>query len=137
MVNELIANFVPLGAFSARVFFTLLTVFVLSAVMFFSLARRMTSRRRHVELSDWAKGRGFYFGESGCAAAAPFERAKVPLRVGVCLTGEKTWIYLLETVEGEAARFHVCGREIEGEWKTTGLRPAEAEKSLLDVFSLS
>src|SRR6476620_4670861 len=102
MVNQLNANVVPLRAFSVTVFFTLLAVFVLSAVMFFSLARRMTSRRRHVELSDWAKAREFSFGESGCAAPAPLDGAKVPLRVRVCLTGGKTAIYALEPIEGEA-----------------------------------
>ena len=153
----LLANVVRQGEFSLRVLVTLLAVLVLSGAAYALLVRRWTTQRNRVVLSDWAKGKGFRIGNPERMppqATALLGELKARLRARMWLEGDET---ALLAVEGEAEqapaapvvpapvsdigapRWHVLVRElpIESQWKPTGLRPAHARSSFLDLYSLS
>src|SRR5688572_937317 len=154
---RLLANVVPQGEFSLSVLVTLLAVLVLSGAMYALLVRRWTTQRNRVVLSDWAKGKQFRIGnpERMSARAAPvLIDLNARLRTRMWLEGEETVLLALEgeaepapaapvvpTVASDvgAPRWHVLVRElpIDAHWKTTGLRPAHARGSFLDLYSLS
>ncbi len=122
--------------FSWRVFLTLLFVLLISAATFAALVRRWTTQRHRVVLSDWAKGRGFHVVPPEQAPALP-RNPKTPLRVIRAISDESTWLLEVETDVASAPNWHVLLRNIGREWKPTGLRPAHATMSWLDLFSLS
>src|SRR6476646_2166451 len=118
-----------------------LTVGAASA-MFILLVWRATSHRRWVALSEWARERGFRFDPRPLRAPVPpldAIRGTEP-RARICLTDRRT---LLAEIQTEAAApadtrsWHVLIRPIEADWRPTGARPAQAEASLLDLFSLA
>ncbi len=142
-----VANVVPENAFSWRVLVTLLAVLVLSAVTLAVLVRRWTTQRSRVVLSDWAKGNGFRIGNSERPPALVGEFKSQP-RVRASLKSDDTLLLMLEAESAQpqstspsavAPRWHALVRELpaETEWKPTGLRPAHATESLLDLYSLS
>src|SRR5262245_36929826 len=145
-----LANVVPENVFSWRVLLSLLAVAVLSATTFALLVRRWTTQRRAVALSDWAKGKDFHVGnpEAPPALAGQFKSAP---RVRQWLRSKDTLLVMFEIDDAgattapqsnsarTASQWHALMRElpIDAEWKPTGLRPAHARESLLDLYSLS
>jgi len=143
-----VANVVPETAgFSWRVLVTLLGVLVLSAATFAALVRRWTTQRGRVVLSDWGKGKDFRIGNPADAPPVPGS-PKAPPRVARWLASKDTMLLMLDeaspalaaaSLPFSAPRWHVLVRtlEIETDWKPTGLRPAHARESFLDLYSLS
>jgi hypothetical protein len=144
-------------SFSPVVLLSLLAVVAASSVTFWLLVRRATSHRQWVALSDWAKDSGFHFNRAGPdAAPAPFNalRDAAPT-VRLSLSRGTTTLAQLEVPAppGSAAGGAGAGaavpnqrqrilwnlliREIPAEWRPTGLRPAGAAASALDLFSLA
>src|SRR5687768_179911 len=137
--------------FSPLILLTLIVVVAASSVTFWLLVRRATSHRQWVALSDWARDTGFKF-----AKAAPTEvpppldvLRNVSPTVRLSLSKGPTTLVQLEATgpaasgAGAAASeprrvvWHLLVRQIETEWRPTGLRPANATASALDLFSLS
>ena len=132
------ANVVP-PDFSPRAFATLLAILALSAGTFAALVRRWTTARYRYALSDWAKENHFRF-QRTCTPPQPLiGDIKVPLRAAICLSADETSILALEQASdaNDPARWHVLVRDLESSWKPTGLRPANATSSLLDLYSIS
>src|SRR5687767_1502440 len=136
--------------FSPLVLITLIVVVAASSVTFWLLVRRATSHRQWVALSDWARDTRFRF-----SRAAPTEMPppldvlrNVSPTVRLSLSKGPTTLVQLEA-EGAATAgagaltserrvvWHLLVRQIEAEWRPTGLRPANATASALDLFSLS
>jgi hypothetical protein len=143
---------------------TLLGVLVLSAATFAALVRRWTTQRGRVVLSDWGKGKDFRIGNPEQAPAVPGS-PKAPPRVVRWLHSKETMLLMLEgdaptapparpamidapaqspalpaaSLTATSPRWHVLVRtlEIESKWMPTGLRPAHASESFLDLYSLS
>jgi len=133
-----------LPPFSPLVLLTLVAVVAASSVTFWLLVRRATSHRQWVALSDWARDQGFRF-----ARAAP-DQPPPPfnllqntlLRVRLSLVKGPTKLVQLETTapgpqEGKPVLWNLLIRDISAAWPPTGLRPANATASALDLFSLS
>ena len=137
-----IANLVPGYAFSWRIVLTLLAVLVLSAAMFAALVRRWTTHRHRVVLSDWAKSKGFHIGNPEQPPNLVGEFKSAP-RVRTWLKDDDTLLLALETggadPAAKPARWHALVRALPSgtQWKPSGLRPAGATDSLLDLYSLS
>ena len=147
-------------AFSPFVLLTLLAVLAASSVTLWLIVRRATSHRQWVALSEWARENGFRFSraatgeppgpfgqlkdpppvvrlqlsrgpttlvqfEHGVAAAAPAEAAPLITAVPTAAPAQKPVVW------------NVLVREIPSSWPPTGLRPAGALSSALDLFSLS
>ena len=123
-------------AFSPLVLLTLIAIVAGSSVIFWLLVRRVTSHRRWVALSDWARDHGFRF-----TRVAP-ERPPSPfhlLQNATAVTrlslskGSTTFLQVEAAPAGAAAPgtdrrilWNLIVRDIETEWLPTGLRPANA-----------
>ena len=142
-----LARLVPIPGFSWVVVLVLLAVIGLSVGVFVVLVVRWTSKRSWVEISDWARERGFRVTSRESAAPAPLDRVRrAELRATTCATNKQTTLVRLESTppfgtdpaaSAAPARWHALVRNIESTWQPTGLRPAPAPRSLLDLFSLS
>jgi hypothetical protein len=151
----------PYAPFSFLTLLVLLGVLGLSCLTFWLLVRRATSHRTWVALSDWARNRGFRYhpiGEGEPPEPFSVMRGARP-RVRLWLAGGAVELLQLEppgganTTEAVAATiapggapdvavppppsWHVLVRQVESNWPPTALRPAAADKSLLDLFSLA
>ena len=153
--------------FSPLVLLTLLTIVAASSVTFWLLVRRATSHRQWVAFSDWARDHGYRFARAGpatspaelpeplnhlrpAAATVRLSLSKGPTRLlqieaeppaaaaapAFLTPGSSTshpprllWNLLIRDLPGAAA-------DRPG-WPPTGLRPANAAASVLDLFSLS
>src|SRR4051812_19928248 len=135
------ANPVPRVASTVRVLPTLLRVLIVSVVVFTWQVRRWTTNRRWLALWDWARMTGYKFSRTEHSPPAPLDSLKGRnLRMTTLLHNNKTWLMQLEDptdARARTKRFHVLMRAIESDWKPTGLRPANATGSFLDLFSLS
>ena len=138
--------------FSPLVLFTLALVAAASSAVFWLLVRRATSHRQWVAFSDWARERRFRFRRAGPdAIPAPFDSLRTTpdspaLSVRLSLGKGPTQLVQLEAtapvaaVSASAPRrivWNLLIREIPSDWPPTGLRPATATSSVLDLFSLS
>lgn len=142
-----LAKLVPIPGFSWVVVLVLLTVLGLSVGVFIVLVLRWTSKRSWVEIAEWARERGFRVSARESSAPAPLDRvSRGDLRATTCATNKQTTIVRLEAAAPVGtdgftnvapARWHALVRNIESPWQPTGLRPAPAARSLLDLFSLS
>ena len=140
------ANDVPAAlGFSWVVLLTLALILAVSVVVFVWQVRRWTTHRGWRELLDWSRERGFTLSRPEKTAGEPFDRI-VGARVLTQLeSGGSRAMQLRIVPEGgaeacnaEATRWHVLVRQIASPpWPSTGLRPATAPASLLDLFSLS
>jgi hypothetical protein len=131
---------VPHGQSSVRALLTLLTVLFVSVLVFTWQVRRWTTNRRWLALWDWARMSGYKFSRSEHSPPAPLDALEGRnLRMTTLLHNGKTWLMQLEdsTAAAPAKRFHILMRAIESDWKPTGLRPAHAAGSFLDLFALS
>jgi hypothetical protein len=141
--------------FSPIVLLTLLVLLAVSYCMFWLLSQRATTRRHWVAMSDWAREHGF------CLQPAEFSLPPVIAglagpdggapRTRLTAVSDSTLIIQFQTaplrgaVAAPPPRLFPGGRDdiwqlivrpIEQDWKPTGLRPAQARVSLLDLFSL-
>ena len=148
--------------FSPLVLFTLLTVLAASGVTLWVLVRRATSHRRWVALAEWARENGFRFSRAATGEPpGPFGQLRDPppvVRLQLS-RGPTTLVQFEHGVAAPAATraeaapvisavptaapqqqpvvWNVLVREIPSNWRPTGLRPAQALSSALDLFSLS
>jgi hypothetical protein len=142
-----LAKLVPVPGFSWVVVLVLVVVIGLSVGVFVVLVRRWTSKRSWVEITDWARERGFRVSARETAAPGPLARVqRADLRAAICASNKQTTLVQLEAVPPAGAdvtmnvtptRWHALVRTIESSWQPTGLRPATAAASLLDLYSLS
>src|SRR5688572_18081492 len=140
--------------FSPVVLLTLVLVVAASSVTFWLLVRRATSHRQWVAFADWARDHGFRLGRAGVdAIPAPLDtvRNTVPL-VRLSLSKGATTLVQVEAAPPPGAAssvaaasanreprilWHLLLRDLPTDWPPTGLRPANATASVLDLFSLS
>ncbi|MDB5355350.1 MAG: hypothetical protein JWN24_1803 [Phycisphaerales bacterium] len=148
---------VPSAWTSTLVLLTLFTILGASAATFWLLIDRWTARRHWTALADWGREQGFRFRQcKEGQAPAPFDAVRPPApQVQVCMAdGQTTILHLkgptpspvesadppphppIATPAGDC-EWHVLVREIETAWPPTGLRPAAARNSVLDLFSLT
>ena len=144
--------------FSPLVLLTLLVVAAASSVTFWLLVRRWTSHRRWVALSDWARESGFRFRRQAEGHAPPPFSALTQVRPLVRMQLARGPTTLVQLEAGELTRQVPAGagaaggavvetkstaswnlliRQLESNWRPTGLRPTHAAASVLDLFSLS
>jgi hypothetical protein len=133
--------------FSPIVLLTLLLVVAASSVTFWLLVRRATSHRQWVAFSDWARDKGFRFRRTGPdAIAAPFDTLRPLPTIRLSLGRGPTSLLQIEAAGPTPAAalnsprrilWNVLTRDLETAWPPTGLRPANATASVLDLFSLS
>jgi hypothetical protein len=147
----------PYAPFSFLTLLVLLGVLGLSCLTFWLLVRRATSHRTWVALSDWARHRGFRYRPIG-EGEPPEPFSVMPgarPRVRLWLAGAGAELLQLEPPGGDGSAesaasagapgglvtpppaWHVLVRQVESTWPPTALRPASADKSLLDLFSLA
>ncbi len=121
----------------------LIVVLGLSVLMFVALVRRWTHSRPWLSISDWARARGFRASVRDCSVPPPLDALKdMRLLSQVCVSDGTSNLMRLEGIgetssAGQPKRWHVLVRQIESPWQPTGLRPAPAPSSLLDLFSLT
>jgi hypothetical protein len=132
------------SGFSWVVVLVLLSVIGLSVAVFIVLVRRWTSKRLWVEVLDWARERGFRMSARETAAPSPLESVQqTELRTAMRVWSDRITLAQLEAAPPAGAadvspmRWHALVRNLESAWAPTGLRPAPAASSLLDLFSLS
>jgi hypothetical protein len=134
----------PDPPFSPVVLLTLVAVVAASSVTFWLLVRRATSHRQWVALSDWARDHGFRFSRTGPDKPPPpfnLLQNTAPL-VRLSLAKGPTKLVQLETPaagsqQGKPVAWNLLIRDVPADWPPTGLRPANANASALDLFSLS
>jgi hypothetical protein len=137
------AKHVPPPGFSLYVFGVLAVVFVLSVVIFVQLVRRWTRSRLWLDILDWARQHGYRPLDASeapgpWAAALPSDGSTV----AQALSSEQQALIRLRRTDAAgqavpASHWHVLVRRIETDWPTTALRPAGAQVSLVDLYSLS
>lgn len=124
--------------FSWAVAFSLVAIIGSGTAVFWALVHRWTMDRQRASLSDWAKEKHYVSQRIPCAVPAPLDEATHPLRTIICLQGEQ---FSIMQLEGEDAspppRWNALVADLATSWKPTALRPAHAERSLLDLVSLS
>jgi hypothetical protein len=144
-----IMSVVPSVGISVTVLLLLAAVLLASGATFFVLVRRATSHRQWVTLAEWARDGDF--------SSRQFEPHEMPPPLDllsahrpmarIALASGPTQLIELEThrptdlpyaagAEGEARR-HLLIRKLPVPWRPTGLRPANAATSILDLFSLT
>ncbi len=153
---------VPSAWVSARIIFALVTALIASSAMFWALVRRWTSQREWVAIAEWGRETGFRFRRDRATPPDPLGALKDrnPV-VRICLSNGRITIVQFEAdppanpappiVPGSSAPlpsiapvslprrpiWNLMMRRIESSWSPTGLRPAAAQSSLLDLYSLS
>lgn len=135
------ANNIPQVGFSWLVLISLVTVLVVSAVVFTWQVRRWTTNRGYRALLDFSRERGFKLSNLEKEPTPPEPFAQMQgAHVTLCVASSNTKLMQLHTPAGsaiETPRWHVLVRDLQTAWPPTGLRPALAAGSLLDLFSLS
>jgi len=128
---------------------TLSVIFAGSWIIFWALAVRSTSARYSVSLREWGQTHGMRF-RRWVELELPTPLTFVSthsLAVRFCLVGRKSMLIQFKSFvpAGTSADsplprgglWNLFIREIESDWPPTGLRPAAAAASALDLFSLS
>jgi hypothetical protein len=135
-------------SFSPLVLLTLLVIVAVSSVTFWLLVRRATSHRQWVAFSEWASDNRFRFNRAAPdALPAPFhvlQNSSALARISLS-RGATTFLQLEAAGAARPAPagsdrrvlWNLLVREIPFDWPPTGLRPANATASVLDLFSLS
>jgi hypothetical protein len=133
-------------SFSPLVLLALLVIVTASSVTFWLLVRRATSHRQWVALGDWARDKRFHFRRTAPdAAPAPLSALKAPPTIRLSLAKGPTSLLQFEATSPAPAPvnaprrivWNVLTRELPTGWPPTGLRPANATASVLDLFSLT
>jgi hypothetical protein len=144
------ARLIPTREFSWLVFLALALALGLSVATFSLLVRRWTRSRIWVEITTWARRRG-YKARLDLVNPPPPLDTLLPLanvRVGAAVSNETGGFFRLESgpveralsgssVAVESPRWHVLVRQLETTWPATALRPAGAMSSFVDLFSLA
>ena len=141
------AAMTPSPWINVQVLLTLAVILAASSVTFWVLVRRSTSHRNWVSLAEWCQENGFHI--QHCSP----EQLPAPLGVLIdrhpvirlCLATEQTVLVQVETASvpvgssdaGNLVRWNLLVRRIETSWRPTGMRPANASHSVLDLHSLS
>jgi hypothetical protein len=145
----MLAKMVPSPWIDVQVLLALFLMLGGSAAMFAILVRRWESHRPRFALEDWGAEHGFKLQPLPIAhPPAPLAALRVQqFEVRQCLTGDgKTLIeFQTEAVRQPDGRPGITGnvvwrvliQQLGSSWHPTGLRPAEARSSLLDLISLS
>jgi hypothetical protein len=125
--------------FNLWIALALLAVVGVSVFVFSWQVRRWTSHRSWHVLSDFARESGFAMTRQDREPPPPLERLPAS-RMTVSLQSKTTNVFQLETLGGNAVetpRWYVLVRDVPAmAWPVTGLRPAHAKASLLDLFSM-
>jgi hypothetical protein len=135
--------------FSVWVLLGLLAVFGASCLMFWVHVRRWTGNRQWLNLRDWSNRNRFkMFGTERATVPVPLAGLTLPPpRALVALAGKRFVMVQMETPGGaprgagavasvDPPRWNVLVRELPSFWPTTALRPAQHERSLIDLFAL-
>ena len=125
--------------FSFSVLATLVVVAVASTILFYWQVRRWTTNRYYRSLLDWARAGGFQLSNQPRDPPVPFETLSSS-RATIWLKRDKTQLVRLQTIGGshvQTPHWNLLIREIETTWPATALRPAQAPRSVIDLFSLS
>lgn len=144
-----VAAISPWTWITAQVLFSLGAIMIVSCVTFWVLVRRSTAHRQWVALAEWAREANFRF----CPTTdlPPPLDAIISYRpiARMCVGKGATLLVQIETTgvakaaSGQApsgpqiAIWNVLVRHLPAAWRPTGVRPAGAPRSLLDLFSLS
>ena len=124
---------VPNATTSMVVFAALAIMLAISTMMFWVLTERSTSHRQRVALEEWAGDEGFRLRFNLAEAPEPFDLLTgTGLGVRIALADRKGIVSLLQI-----GTWHVLVHRMNAQWKPTGLRPATAVASILDLFSLA
>lgn len=161
MIQRVLAA-VPSPGITMRILFALLTVLIASTAMFLALVRRWTSQREWVALAEWGRESGFRFRREQLMLPDPLgalrdrnpvarnclsdgritllqlEADSPPIPAAPIMESQSTTAPLIPPVNlPRRVIWNLLLRQIETTWLSTGLRPAAAERSLLDLYSLS
>ena len=124
---------VPGPGTSLVVFAVLGLILAASAMMFRVLAERSTSHRQRVSLAEWGRDEGFRVRINPPDRPEPFDLLSgTGLGVRVALTNRGAIVSLVQI-----GTWHVLIHRMKSPWKPSGLRPATAGSSIVDLFSLS
>ena len=144
---HVVAAMSPWKWITVQVLFSLGAIMIASSVTFWVLVRRSTEHRRWVALADWAREGSFRF--------CPTTTLPPPLDVIVsrrpvvrmCVGNDAALLAQIEATEPppssqiptgpQIAIWNLLVRHMPWTWRPTGMRPAGAQRSLLDLFSLS
>jgi hypothetical protein len=151
-----LAAAIPGARFSPVVLLTLLGVLAVSYGMFWLLSQRATTRRHWVAMSDWAREAHFRLQPPDFVLPALIARLPGPdggaPQVRLTAVSETTLILQFQTApvrsdvaappaplfpSGRNEIWQLIVRRIDSDWKPTGLRPAAASVSMIDLFSLT
>ena len=140
----------PPREFSWLVFLTLAFALGLSVATFSLLVRRWTRSRIWVDITTWARRRGYKARIDPVEAPSPLNvlLPQANIRVGASVSNETGGFFRLESgpverklsgnsVAVDSPRWHVLIRQLETTWPATALRPAGAMSSFVDLFSLA
>src|SRR6185312_8818308 len=141
---------IPDTRISIVVLVVLFVILIASSATFWLLNRRWTSHRQWVTLAEWARNAGFRVERCEAGRMPPPLDAlspSQPIILRLCLSTHQTTLAQAQTqpLQGESVHpaqpepiiWNVAIRELETVWPPTGLRPAAATSSVLDLFSLS
>ena len=145
----MLANTVPSAGTSVLVLLVLLAILAASSLTFAALVRRWTTHRARVVLGDWAREAGFRF------HPAPGDLLPPPLHllatqravIHAALLSHATFIARITTAApphasripspDDTVAWNLLIRHLPVVWRPTGARPTPADRSILDLFSLS
>ena len=138
---------VPSPSITLAVLGTLLVVLAASGATFWLLVRRATSHRQWVAFSEWARDAGLDIRPRDRDRLPPPLDAIGDQRPIVRLRAGNDAVLLLQiqtaaprrdaTVTSEAVIWNLLVHRLQTAWQPTGMRPASASRSILDLFSLS
>jgi len=124
-------------------FVVLLVVLAASSLVYAVLVLRTTTRRRWLDLTDWADRAGFAPRRGTVDAPipppTPLAGIRPPPRVITALSDARTELLQVELAAAPGAapdRRHLLVRRVEVAWPPTGLRPAAADRAIVDLFTL-
>ncbi|HSU66394.1 MAG TPA: hypothetical protein VLJ39_05965 [Tepidisphaeraceae bacterium] len=145
----MLAKAVPSPWISVEVLFTLGLLLAGSALTFWALVRRWESHRQWNALADWGREHGFRSATVDPAnlpppldsadARQPLVRLAMRSPTGLLIEWQTQALQQSDGTPGTTGRllWHLLVCRLESAWHPTGLRPAGARVSALDLFSLS
>ncbi len=117
----------------------MLLMLTAAAGVFWHLTRHWTLGRKLGALGDWAREQGMELhAREPIALPGVLANCGPEPRAMLAIAGKKTWLLQLQTQSAGAVepprRWHVLIRLLDAPVPTVGLRPAETQYSLLDLF---
>ena len=127
----------------AAVFLSLIAIIAASSGIFWLLVRRWTTQRHWVALSDWADLNRFKLHGEDRAVGPEILKSftQPPPKVLISLHDVDTAIVQIEAQPPrgkgtQTVRWNLLVRKLTRPWPTTGFRPANSGRSILDYFKL-